>query len=85
MEMNNLPLTRRYPRLTKFVDIFFHVKGMTITSLTVMVIVGILIFYLTNYSLFGKLVATIVIFSFLLFLGLIPFFAFLCLFRADDC
>ena len=84
MEMSNLPLTRRHPRLTKFVDIFFHIKGMSITSLAVMVIVGILIFSLTDYSLLGKLTATIVVFAFLLYLGLIPFFLFLCLFRADE-
>lgn len=85
MEMNNLPLTRRHPKLTKFVDIFFRFKGMSITSLSVMVIVGILIFSLTHYNLLGKLAATIVISAFLICLVFVPFFWFLCLFRADDC
>lgn len=85
MKMNNLPLTRKYPQLTKFADMFFRIEGMTITSLAVMVIVGFFIFFLTDYSLLGKLVATIVVFAFLLFLGLIPLFFVLCSFRTDDC
>lgn len=54
MEMNNLPLTRKYPQLTKFADMFFRIEGMTITSLAVMVIVGFFIFFLTDYSLLSK-------------------------------
>lgn len=84
MEMNNLPLTRRHPKLTKFVDMFFHAGGMSITSLAVMVIVGILIFSLTHYSLLSKLVASIVVSAFLICLVFIPLFWILCLFRSDD-
>ena len=84
MEMNNLPLTRRHPKLTKFVDIFFRVKGMTITALAVVVIIGSLFFSLTDYSLLGKLTATLVVFAFIIFLGIIPLFLVLSLFRTDD-
>lgn len=84
MEMNNLPLTRKYPQLTKFADMFFRIEGMTITSLAVMVIVGFFIFFLTDYSLLSKLVATIVVYAFLICLVFIPLFWVLCLFRSDD-
>ena len=80
----NLPLTRRYPQLTKFADMFFRSEGMTITSIAIMVIVGSLFFSLTDYSLLGKLTATLVVFAFIIFLGIIPLFLVLSLFRTDD-
>lgn len=83
--MKDQPLIWRYPRLTKFADTFFRKKGMSKTAVAVLAIVWSLFFFLSNYNLLGKLVATIVVYGFLLFLVLIPLFSALCLFQADKC
>ena len=83
----NLPLTRRFPRLTHFADVIFRNdgNGLTVISASVWFLVGLAVFILTNYNLFAKIIAATVIFGFLFILVLFPFFMVLCLFRSDDC
>ena len=83
----NLPLTRRFPRLTHFADTIFRNdgKGAVLITASFALLIGLLVFTLTNYSLLAKIAVTLVIFSFLLFFVIMPLFVVLCLFRADDC
>lgn len=83
----NLPLTRRFPRLTHFADVIFRNdgNGLTVISASVWFLVGLAVFILTNYSFWAKIAVTMVIFGFLLFLVIMPLFVVLCLFRADNC
>ena len=83
----NLPLPRRFPWLTHFANVIFRNdgKGAVLIAVSVLGLVGVLVFILTPYSILAKITATLVIFGFLLFLVLMPLFVVLCLFRADDC
>lgn len=88
--MKNQPLSRRFSRLTHFADFFFRYgeKGITITAFAVFGLVVFVFFGLTTYSLLAKFTATLVVYSFILFFLLIPFYAILAFIlaitKADD-
>lgn len=83
----NLPLTRRFPKLTHFADVVFrnNGNGAALISVSCWLFIGLAVFIITNYSILAKITVASVIFGFLFFLVLFPFFTILCLFRSDNC
>lgn len=87
----NLPLNRRFPRLTHLADWIYHNDENGARPIIdyiwffVGLLVASLVFTLTDYSFWAKIAVTMVIFGFLFFLVVLPLLVLLCLFRSDDC
>lgn len=81
----NLPLTRRFPKLTNIADFLFrnNGNGLLFVCIVVYLLINFFVFVLTKYSLLAKFTAALVIFSFVLCFIIMPIVVAIALLRAD--